>query len=201
MTIWKNGGKHYFCWATLPLPQALNSAFHQTMILFIVKDRKKRSLLRKKSPLHQIIYRLESYFCFTSQINNKCSRKNGLSRYIKWKKKMLLSFKQGKVIHRTMTSSKSKASLAHLLSADASCGMKSSKAPGDKRSPTTTSSHKWERVSNILVPKEHSDYDRPTAFQQRCLQTTAGARQEYSVLIPWNLTKGKQSILCPMQWG
>lgn len=73
--------------------------------------------------------------------------------------------------------------MAHLLSADASCGkkknkrkhavpgdsMKFSKAPGDKRSPTTTSSCKWERLSNILVPKEHSDYERPTADHQRCL--------------------------------
>lgn len=50
--------------------------------------------------------------------------------------------------------------------------MKFSKAPGDKRSPSTTCNRKdckQERLSNTLLPKEHSNYERPTACHQRCL--------------------------------
>lgn len=54
----------------------------------------------------------------------------------------------------------------HALPGDS---MKFSKAPRDKRSPITTSSCKWERLRNTLVPKEYSDYERPTACHQRCL--------------------------------
>lgn len=46
MTTWKKGGKHHFHWATLP--HTLNSAPHQIMLLFIVKDRKKGAYWEEK---------------------------------------------------------------------------------------------------------------------------------------------------------
>lgn len=55
----------------------------------------------------------------------------------------------------------------HALPGDS---MKFSKAPGDKISPTTTSSCKRERLSNTLVPKEHSDYDSMSPEMLRLLQ-------------------------------
>lgn len=134
MTIWKKGGKYHFCWATLPLPHTLNSALHQTMTLFFVKDREKRSLLReKKKNSHLQVWKfretleiIQNIFCFRNQIN-KGSHKNWFSRYMKKKKKPQLYYPLSKVIHRTITSLKNKASLAHLLWADASCGKKKNK--------------------------------------------------------------------------
>lgn len=83
--------------------------------------------------------------------------------------------------------------------------MKFSKAPGDKRSPSTTCNRKdckQERLSNTLLPKEHSNYERPTACHQRCLDCCRSqAGVESLSHETWPKEQRKTEHPGPVQWG